>query len=79
VRRDWIGGKELFPEEILPSDGVLKACAKDGRDCGMWVAMLPWLIAMVNEEGCEKREREKKTREGLIVKKDGRGGGEEGK
>jgi hypothetical protein len=33
VRRDWMGGKELF-EEILPKDEVLNACAKEGSDCG---------------------------------------------
>lgn len=49
ARRVWMGGKELFPEEMLPRDCVLKACAKEGRDCGTCVVMLPWLTAMVGE------------------------------
>jgi hypothetical protein len=37
--RVCIGGRELLPEDMLPSDGSLKACAKLGRECGAWVVM----------------------------------------
>jgi hypothetical protein len=53
-----MGGKELFPEEILPKEGVLKACAKEGRDCGTCVAMVGWLTDMVGNERWEKEERD---------------------
>ena len=52
-----MGGKELFPEEILPKDGVLKACAKEGRDCGTWVAMEGWLTDMDGNGNGGMRER----------------------
>jgi hypothetical protein len=41
-----MGGSELLPEEMLPNEGALKAWANEGRDCGMCVAMLPWLTAI---------------------------------
>lgn len=40
----------MFPEEIEPKDGVLKACAKEGRDCGICVAKLPWLTDILDNE-----------------------------
>lgn len=36
----WMGGRELLPEDMLFKVGALKACAKEGRDCGMWVVMM---------------------------------------
>jgi hypothetical protein len=39
--RVLIGGKALFPDDMLPKEVALKACAKEGNDWGTWVAMEP--------------------------------------
>lgn len=54
-RRVWMGGRELLLEEMLPRDCVLKAWAKEGRDCGTCVAMLAWLTAM-DVDSCNFRD-----------------------
>jgi hypothetical protein len=38
--REWMGGRELLPEDMLPREGSLKACAKEGREWGAWVVMV---------------------------------------
>jgi len=68
--RVWIGGNELLPDEMLPNEGALKACAKDGRDCGMCVAMLPWLTDISQTGRGKKRTQTKKwrQRQGCVTK-----------
>lgn len=43
-RRVWMGGRELLDAD---QEGLLKACAKEGRDCWTWVTTAAWLAAMV--------------------------------
>jgi hypothetical protein len=49
--RACMGGRALFPDEILLKEWLLKAWAKDGNDWGACVVMLAWLTDMATETG----------------------------